>query len=765
MISAKTSNDLFNKVRSKFANIQLGDSTGGVTANPGDAVFFDFEFGENSDEFGRISISLADGETMKVFYNKGLVEKLEDQDKTDWYSFLKELKDFAVTHQIGFDVRDITKSNLSQQDFKNLANNNDTLNTDGMSEELSRITKLAGVEKAPVAEGLTGTSRSSFENLDKTRIIIRHSKPVAEEVPGARTRHINTLYIENSEGERFKYPIVHLAGARAMARHVANGGLPHDEFGEHIIKMSEQIAQLNSFNRYVTSKDQLNDSAGDIIEKAKMKIESMRKYVKNLSKQSHYEQAKTNFQPSTLAELDDETKTHLQDKFTLKHFDEKIDQALPLINSIIAEYDDEKPLSKKDIEISAPIDGGNEVLKFLTSGQPLVLKKDPGAENLAFRSEFKDKKDKLRAILMDIADRLLPTSPEIDTVANFASAMANDLSKVGDAFGDPSPNFQKDLSTAYKLAIRYMQDTDKMRKDPKYADVVRKDPQDVKAKVDRQGRAKVNAEDAMIEGWADNITEQKPYVSMYKGDDNKMVYDVLDKDGESAFKSDNYKEATDYLKNNFDQLAGRETASTDTVSTDNPVRGTSGDIDAFNAEGQDDVNENPETDYEGSFDYELYGDDGETAYGKIHYKAVNGRVDPKSLQGEYEYEGNAKVDDEFATQMVQPGGDEHDEALKAAQDDYDYEAQRMQSKFGEGNEFAQAVQKAKAAGMKPGDKFEVGGKEYTLKDAIEQAGLQLEEFFQEDEVSEINARQTLVNQIKEYSQVKELAEFKRLAGI
>ena len=35
----------------------------------------------------------------------------------------------------------------------------------------------------------------------------------------------------------------------------------------------------------------------------------------------------------------------------------------------------------------------------------------------------------------------------------------------------------------------------------------------------------------------------------------------------------------------------------------------------------------------------------------------------------------------------------------------------------EGNEFAQAVQKAKAAGMKAGDKFKVGDQEYTLKDS------------------------------------------------
>ena len=335
-----------------------------------------------------------------------------------------------------------------------------------------------------------------------------------------------------------------------------------------------------------------------------------------------------------------------------------------------------------------------------------------------------------------------------------------------------------------------------MQKDPAYKDEVRKDPQDFKKFKNIKGQEygdktkeygkKESLEDSIIEGWADNITEQKPYVSMYKGDDNKMVYDVLDKEGESAFKSDDYKVATDYLKKNFNQLSGQQPT-------------------------MDDVNENPETDYEGSFDYELYGDDGETAYGKIHYKAVNGKVDPKSLQGEYEYEGNARVDDELATQMIQPGGDEHDEALKAAQDDYNYESQRVKSakqpvenvsiddeyRFRdwlkkthnkevhelkpqeyaiiskqyrdekdkkesnypdeetatEGNEFAQAVNKAKAAGMKPGDKFTVGDKEYTLKDAIEQAGLQLETFFGEDEVE------------ADTQQPAELDHIKKLAGI
>ena len=291
-MNPKNSEDLFNKIRSQFSNIRLGDENGAATADPSSAVFFEFEFAEDADTFGSVSISLADGENMKVYYNRDLVNKIDEDSRDEWYAFLKELKDFAVEHQMRFDVRDITKNNLTKQDYENLADTNKTVNTDEMSEELARITKLAGVEKAPVAEGLTGTSKSSFENLNKTKLIIRHKGKVDETVPGARSRQIQSLYIENEEGERFKYPMTHLAGARAMMRHVANGGRPHDEFGQHIVATSEDIAKLNSFSRYASNKDQLNDNAGDIIEQTKLKLENLRRYMKNLSNQTHYENAR-----------------------------------------------------------------------------------------------------------------------------------------------------------------------------------------------------------------------------------------------------------------------------------------------------------------------------------------------------------------------------------------------------------------------------------------------------------------------------------------
>ena len=69
-MNPKTSQDLFNKIRSQFANIRLGDENGAATADPQGAVFFEFEFQEDADTFGSVSISLADGENMKVVKKK-----------------------------------------------------------------------------------------------------------------------------------------------------------------------------------------------------------------------------------------------------------------------------------------------------------------------------------------------------------------------------------------------------------------------------------------------------------------------------------------------------------------------------------------------------------------------------------------------------------------------------------------------------------------------------------------------------------------------
>ena len=58
-MNPKTSTDLFNKIRSQFSNIRIGDENGAATADPAKATFFEFEFQPDSDTFGSVSISLS----------------------------------------------------------------------------------------------------------------------------------------------------------------------------------------------------------------------------------------------------------------------------------------------------------------------------------------------------------------------------------------------------------------------------------------------------------------------------------------------------------------------------------------------------------------------------------------------------------------------------------------------------------------------------------------------------------------------------------
>ena len=632
-MNPKTSQDLFNKIRSQFANIRLGDENGAATADPQGAVFFEFEFQEDADTFGSVSISLADGENMKVYYNRDLVSKIDEDSRDEWYAFLKELKDFAVEHQLRFDVRDITKNNLTKQDYENLADTNKTVNTDEMSEELNRITKLAGVE---VKEGLTGTAKRSYENLDKAKLIIRHKGKVDETVPGARSRQIQSLYIENEDGERFKYPITHLAGARAMMRHVANGGRPHDEFGQHIVSTSEDIAKLNSFSRYASNKDQLNDNAGDIIEQTKLKLENLRGYMKNIAKQSHYENASKDFKTSDEQILDDETVNRLREKFTMTNLDKRVEDAFPLINRIMSELeapkeeetvneldDTEGPKIKdtqptvlgKDVDpIKADpepqVDHGAVVQSFLTDpDRKLILRKDASADKMLKATKFKDKSTMLGAILSDIASRMLTKTGEEDRVANFASRVADGIDQEGSASFKPGPDYNKNKKIAVQLAKRYIDDYKKMQSDPEYGKEVRMDPEDFNPKKHPKLDKRARGEAVEFEEWAESVANE---------------YATAPKDPED-------KEAK--------------------------------------------------------------------------LKAIQDiQMDPNTAKDPEMMDMVAKRKKELMKEPV----------------------------AAEGNEFANAVRKAKAAGMKAGDKFKVGDDEYTLKDAIEMAGLQLEEFFSEE---------------------------------
>lgn len=323
------SQDLFDKVRSRFQNLEMGDETGAVTIDPAEARFFDFDFVNEGVNLGRVSISIGDPGSIKIYYSQGITENQDDPAKHMWYDFLKEMRLFAMRRLMRFDTRDIAKTNLDKNDFQQLAA------TQGRKEEpeMNTMNESRWNQRS--------SKKTSRAVKGATEVIVRHHSPVDEMYPGARSqkKNIKAIYIQNRDGERFKYPFIHPAGAFAMAQHVDHGGVPHDPAGKAIVRMSEQIAQLQEFSRQVQH-TQLHDDAMGIKERAVGRLQELKAQIESLSKRHHYEAWTASFveQDDTLmADLDPVTMETYKQQFTETNFKEDLAAFFPLIHSIMQE--------------------------------------------------------------------------------------------------------------------------------------------------------------------------------------------------------------------------------------------------------------------------------------------------------------------------------------------------------------------------------------------------------------------------------------------
>ena len=288
------------------------------TVDPRKAIIFDFDFIVAQENVASVSISIADGNELKIFFSKGIVDNTDDIIKEQWFNFLQSMRLFAKKRLLAFTPKDIVKKNLDKRDFNFLANKNK--------------------DQAMSESSLYGSTKSSYQKLENTKLIIRHSKKIDEAGSNSRTRNIESLYVESADGERFKYPFIHLSGARAMQRHVANGGNPYDGFGQYIVSLSEQIYSLRRFNHLVSRNAFLeNTEVTPIAEAARIKSKSIKKALESIQKQRGYELVQENFTSFEKKVLSPETLENLKNRFTIQQFNEELIDLFPYITDLLSE--------------------------------------------------------------------------------------------------------------------------------------------------------------------------------------------------------------------------------------------------------------------------------------------------------------------------------------------------------------------------------------------------------------------------------------------
>ena len=312
--------ELFGKIRTQFPKVKLRDEDRNTTDEPELARFFNFDYHHNRVPLGAIDISISEKDGLVIIYSNDIVEEKDEFVKNKFYNFLQELREFAKQRLMNFDTRDISKSNLDKRDYEFMSKKNN--GEDTMSESK-----------------LYGTSKTSYQQLGDAKLIVKHSAPVNFENPAGRAQRIESIYIENAQGERFKYPFKHLNGARALATHVAHGGTPYDSIGGHVIGLSEELSNLRMFKQYVARNPMVSEAMGSIHTKVMERIDAVKKEIHSLQSATRYVEFAENFHASDDKEIPEDVMNDWIDRLTIRTFNEELKNVFPYIFKLVDESD------------------------------------------------------------------------------------------------------------------------------------------------------------------------------------------------------------------------------------------------------------------------------------------------------------------------------------------------------------------------------------------------------------------------------------------
>tara|TARA_B100000085_G_scaffold167239_1_gene152116 strand:+ start:565 stop:2013 length:1449 start_codon:yes stop_codon:yes gene_type:complete len=307
-------------------SLKMFDSENGKSvSNPDDARFFYID-----EPNMMVSIDESSKE-VKLHFGEGV-----DIDKPKAEKIMNSLKNLSREYMLDFDVRSFGKHIEPKNYAYKLDKNKEQTMSDVFNEGMSK---------------LEGSSRTSRQTLENVRLIVKHRAPVNEEQRGARSRNISSIFVENAEGERFKYPFKHLNGARAMARHVAHGGVPSDMVGESIIELSSNLSKLKEFMNVVNRQSLVNENNRSVVLNVKRRMESIKESIKRIQGAKGYQAfveklAINETEENKSNEITEDTVDNYVKKFTKTTFEESLRDVLPLIHRVNEEEMEDNRLNQ-----------------------------------------------------------------------------------------------------------------------------------------------------------------------------------------------------------------------------------------------------------------------------------------------------------------------------------------------------------------------------------------------------------------------------------
>lgn len=273
-----------------------------------------------------------------------------------------------------------------------------------------------------VTEGFSkafGSLKTSYIQLENARLIVKHTSGVNEEKRGARSRNIHSLFIENASKEKQRFPYKYMAGAKAMAMHVNQGGTFDDAKGAGIMNMCKEATELAQFLTHVRKNKLVNEGNANVVETIKAQLKQVKETIRGLQTLRGY----NNFEYKEIIE-NDEKAVDISDKFLYNTFENvDMNEVLSTVSRIFNERETKDDMHNKLL---------NDTLNVIKSGDDLKLGVDvndpenPNNEDPVKWSGGLGPQAKLSAMLSYIG-----MTTKNDELFNLLTQMSNDIHDMG----------------------------------------------------------------------------------------------------------------------------------------------------------------------------------------------------------------------------------------------------------------------------------------------------------------------------------------------
>lgn len=315
---------LFELLRSRGYAPTLLDTSGKEIPVPEEAEVFQFKFTKDGEEYGTVTASIDGLHKLVIYFGDDVANSEKENNGGDdsWYKLLNHLKRFSQQHQLSFEVK----------------------NRDHLKYDMAKREHMKKQER--ISEGYypMGKKASYNDNIPTVKIVIEHSRQIEE--GEQRYRNVNRIFLENTQGERILAPTTKPGVAQIYARHLAEGGLPHDDRWNHIVGLCEEYNKMGAFVR-ATRNNQFNESAQQLVNEGINHYHSLKE---SLSKMRGSRGYNSYFESYTPPLMEDETEeNNLNELFVQETLDPRIESVMPILSKLhkkVAEMKEVNELSE-----------------------------------------------------------------------------------------------------------------------------------------------------------------------------------------------------------------------------------------------------------------------------------------------------------------------------------------------------------------------------------------------------------------------------------